>query len=77
MNWISIKDQNPPFIYENMARGGEKSSEQVDVKFNNGTTGEGVFRDNPYRSRWMTRQEPGFLYNIAWSGIRVTHWKEK
>jgi len=76
--WIDIKDRMPEFTDNSDVRGGEKSTDIVEVKFNDGTTGEGIYRDNYYRSSWMTRQGTmGFLSNAAWSGILVTHWRPK
>jgi len=73
--WISVEEQMPPFID---LRGGEKSTDIVDIKYEDGSVGEGLFRDNPDRSSWMTREgEEGLLFNLTWSGKSVTHWKPK
>jgi hypothetical protein len=70
--WISIKDNMPEFEHGSDVRGGERTTATVIVKYNNGTTGIGHFRDNYFRSGWMTRQEGDpFLCNLAWSGLKV------
>lgn len=77
-NWISVTEQLPSFTSDVDVRGGEKTTDLVNVKFNDGSTGEGVYRDNPWRSSWMTRDDDnGFLFNQAWGGKLVTHWKLK
>jgi hypothetical protein len=78
IEWIEASLQNPEFTTNENIRGGEKTTDMVDVKFSDGTTGEGVFRDNPWRSSWMTRKEgEAFLSNKIWSDVRVTHWRPK
>lgn len=76
--WIPVTEQMPPFTNSDDVRGGEKSTDIVDVKYDDDSVGEGLFRDNAFRSSWMTREgEEGFLFNLAWSGKNVTHWKPK
>jgi len=77
-DWIDIKERMPEFTGSEDVRGGEKSTAIVEVKYNDGTTGEGLYRDNYYRASWMTREgSVGFLFNRAWGGVLVTHWRPK
>lgn len=77
--WIDASERKPSLSDYQNVRGGESTTDMVDVKFSDGTLGEGVWRDNYWRSSWMTRplNDGGFLFNPAWSGINVTHWKPK
>lgn len=71
--WIDIRIQSPEYIH---VSGYNQSSAIVDVKFADGTIGEGILDANISRTTWMTREESKRPFYRSFVN-KVTHWKLK